>query len=80
LLLVADVPGVLEGGVAITDLTVERATELIAAGIAQGGMAAKLEAARRALTGGVRRVRISDIAGIADRTRGTSITLTPSTV
>jgi acetylglutamate kinase len=37
-------------------------------------MAAKLQAALSALDGGVHRVRISDIAAIADATRGTVLT------
>jgi acetylglutamate kinase len=37
-------------------------------------MAAKLQAALSAIDGGVQRVRISDIAAIADATRGTVLT------
>lgn len=73
LLLVSDVPGVLEEGEAIAQLDEEGARRLVASGIAGGGMCAKLEAARRALDGGVGRVRISDIAAIEDPTRGTVV-------
>jgi acetylglutamate kinase len=71
LLLVADVPGVMRDGVVITHLTVADAQQLIADGIAVGGMQAKLQAGLAALAGGVPSVRISDIAAIADPTRGT---------
>ena len=74
LLLVSDVPGVLRDGVALGSLSVDEAQRLIDDGTAQGGMAAKLQAARAALDGGVHRVRISDIDAIADRARGTMLT------
>jgi acetylglutamate kinase len=76
LLLVADVPGVLDAGVAVAHVDVAGADALVARGIATGGMIAKLEAAKAALARGVARVRISDLAAIADATRGT--TLVPS--
>jgi acetylglutamate kinase len=47
---------------------------LIDDGTARGGMAAKLQAALSALEGGVQRVRISDIAAIANTDRGTILT------
>ncbi len=74
LLLVSDVPGVLRDGVALGSLSVDDAQRLIDDGTAQGGMAAKLQAALAALDGGVQRVRISDIDAIADRERGTMLT------
>lgn len=73
LLLVADVEGVVHAGGVIRCLSPERARELLADGVATGGMRAKLQAALTALDGGVARVRISDIAAIADRQRGTSL-------
>jgi acetylglutamate kinase len=73
LVLVADVPGVLENGTTIPELSVEAGADLVRRGIATGGMAAKLEAAALALTGGVRCVRIAGVAGIADMTAGTRI-------
>lgn len=71
LLLVADVPGVLCDGKVIPALTPDDARSLIAHGTAIGGMRAKLEAGLRAIEGGVLCVRISDLAAIADRGRGT---------
>jgi acetylglutamate kinase len=74
LVLVADVPGVLEDGTMIPELSVEAGAELVRKGVATGGMAAKLEAAALALSGGVGCVRIAGVAGIADITAGTRIT------
>ncbi|MEP6491591.1 MAG: acetylglutamate kinase [bacterium] len=73
LLLVADVPGVMRDGEVIRALTPDTAFALIADGTAVGGMHAKLQAGLTALAGGVRVVRISDIAAIADPTRGTML-------
>ncbi len=73
LMLVADVPGVLRDGVPAATLDVEEAEQLIVSGVAQGGMAAKLQAARAAIDGGVSRVRIGDVAAINERSRGTMI-------
>jgi len=75
LVMLSDIPGVLLDGVAAGSLSDEDARELIAGGIAKDGMAAKLEAAVVALEGGVARVRICDLAGVADVTRGTTLTL-----
>ena len=74
LLLVSDVPGVLREGVALANLSSDDAQRLIDDGTALGGMAAKLQSAIGALEGGVERVRISDIAAIEDRERGTMLT------
>ena len=74
LLLVSDVAGVLLGGQPVAALGPEDAQRLIDDGTARGGMAAKLQAALSALDGGVQRVRISDIAAIADAHRGTILT------
>lgn len=79
LLLVTDVPAVLapgtDGALApIETLDAHEAQALVAEGVAKGGMAAKLAAARSALEAGVARVRITDVAGIADATRGTVVT------
>ena len=73
LLLVADVEGVMRDGRCVPCLTPADASELLADGIASGGMRAKLQAALAALDGGVARVRISDVAAIADPGRGTSL-------
>jgi acetylglutamate kinase len=73
LLLVADVEGVMRDGNVISRLSPEEARGMLANGTAAGGMRAKLQAGLTALDGGVARVRISDIAAIADRGRGTSL-------
>jgi acetylglutamate kinase len=75
LLLIADVEGVRDAqGELVLNLSLESARELIATGVAAGGMAAKLESAHAALAGGVDRVRICDLSGLVDSERGTSIT------
>jgi len=74
LLLVSDVAGVLKDGVPVSVLALDDAHKLIDDGTAQGGMAAKLQAAIAALEGGVERVRISDIAAIEQLERGTVLT------
>ena len=75
LLLIADVEGVRGArGDIVPALSIESSRELIASGIAAGGMAAKLESAHLALLAGVDRVRICDLAGLADSERGTFIT------
>lgn len=75
LLLIADVEGVRDAnGDFVPVLTLESARDLIANGVATGGMAAKLESAHAALVAGVDRVRISDLAGLVDNERGTFIT------
>lgn len=75
LLLVSDVPGVLIDGEVVGSLTSDRARALIAGGTAVQGMAAKLEAAIVALDGGVPRVRICDLSGMSDFSRGTTMTV-----
>jgi acetylglutamate kinase len=57
----------------IPELTSAAARQLIADGTAVGGMRAKLHAGLRAIEGGVPQVRISDLAAIADHTRGTTL-------
>ena len=74
LLLVSDVAGVLVDGAPVDELDADTAQQLIADGIAAGGMGAKLQAALAALAGGVERVRISDIAAIESLDRGTVLT------
>jgi acetylglutamate kinase len=71
LLLVADVAGVICDGRVVAQLTADEARTLLSDGTAAGGMHAKLQAAVRALEGGVQCVRISDIGAIADPRRGT---------
>ena len=74
LLLVSDVPGVLLDGEVVGSLTPHDVRRLIDAGMAMNGMAAKLEAALVALDGAVPCVRICDLAGVADSSRGTMLT------
>jgi acetylglutamate kinase len=75
LLLITDVEGVYDDrGSVIPNLDVQDARELVVKGVAEGGMAAKLESAHAALAAGVNRVRISDLVGLVDAMRGTFIT------
>jgi acetylglutamate kinase len=80
LVLVVDVPGVLDNGALIPALDLEQAESLVANGVAAGGMAAKLEAAGAALHGGVTRVRITGLEGIGNPDAGTRVLLSPSPV
>jgi acetylglutamate kinase len=73
LALVSDVPGVLVNEKPLDKITCGRARSLMKDGSATGGMHAKLVAAITAVDGGVARVRITDLAGIKDRERGTFI-------
>lgn len=73
LLLIADVPGVLERGEVVATLDSSRVRAMISAGTVTAGMIAKLEASSRALANGVSSVRIGDIEAIADAQRGTRI-------
>lgn len=75
LVLVADVPGVLEAGAVIPTIDEAMAQRLISSGVAAGGMAAKLDAALTALRGGAKAVRISGLDGISDSSAGTRIVL-----
>lgn len=77
LLFLADVPGVLVHGEVLGALDAAQARELIASGVAAGGMAAKLQAALDALAAGVRKVRIGALGALRDDARGTTITLSP---
>lgn len=74
LLLLADVDGVLVDGQVVPLLDADGAATLIAAGTAAGGMAAKLEAALRALEAGVPRVRIGGVGALSDPSSGTALT------
>ena len=71
ILFLADVPGVLVDGAVAPELDGGQARALIAAGIAVGGMAAKLEAAQAALAAGVPRARIGGLDALRDATKGT---------
>ena len=75
LLLVADVPAVLDAtGVPLATLDLSEVGALVRAGVAKGGMIAKLEAAVRAVAQGVPCVRIGGIAAIPDSALGTVVT------
>jgi acetylglutamate kinase len=79
LLLIADVEGVRdENGDILASLSCDAARELVVNGTAGGGMAAKLESAEAALSAGVVRVRIGDLAALDDEARGTFITQSQS--
>ena len=73
LLFLADVSGVLVDGEPLASITPDDAHALIERGVAAGGMAAKLDAARVALAHGVARIRITDLRGLDEPTRGTSL-------
>jgi acetylglutamate kinase len=74
LLLIADVEGVRDGsGETAPSLNGEAIRELIANGIAVGGMAAKLESAQAAVAAGVPRVRIGDLGALSNERSGTFI-------
>jgi acetylglutamate kinase len=60
LIFLTDVPGVLDEAKQVRPvLTAEESERLMAAGVATGGMLAKLKAALAALKGGVQQVRIA---------------------
>lgn len=73
LLFVTDVAGVRVGGATTSHLDAEGVNALIARGEAGGGMEPKLNAALRALSGGVPRVRIGSLEMILDNGSGTLI-------
>lgn len=73
LLFVADVEGVMREGSLLSWVETSQIPKLISDGIARAGMAAKLDAARNALFRGVQRVRISDLNGIVDASRGSIV-------
>ena len=77
LLLLADVPGVLDAnGIALPSLDTEGVAALMRDGTATDGMRAKLQAAGTALEAHVTRVRIGDLDLLRDPTRGTLVTTT----
>jgi len=73
LVFVADVPGVVVREAIAPSLATDAAADLIRAGIAAGGMAAKLEAGFAALSKGVKRVRIANLDALDDPAQGTSL-------
>ena len=77
LLFVSDVPGVAMDGVAQPTLAAAEIEPMIEAGVASGGMAAKLRAAGHALQAGVRAVRIGDLDMFEHATAGTRLLTAP---
>jgi len=74
LFLMIDVAGVLDADKqCIGALTLDAARDLVASGIAGGGMAAKLDASAQALIGGVAQVRIGDLAALSLPGAGTTV-------
>ena len=80
LLFVSDVPGVTIDGVAQPTLAAAEIEQMIEAGVATGGMAAKLRAAADALRAGVRAVRIGDLDMLEHATAGTRLLSSPPVV
>lgn len=72
-LLVSNIPGVLEGEAVIPQITADEVEELIASGVASGGMAPKLRAAGRAARAGVGEVRIGGLELLATDGAGTRV-------
>lgn len=72
-LLVSNVPGVLRAGKRIEEVTAGELEQLIADGIAGGGMIPKLRAAMRAAAAGVGEVRIGDLTLLTEAGAGTRI-------
>ncbi len=80
LLFVSDVAGVAVQGVTQPTLAAAEIEQMIAGGVAAGGMAAKLRAAAQALRAGVRAVRIGDLDMFEHATAGTRLLATPPAV
>ncbi len=80
LVLVADVPGVLDEGQVVRRVDADAVAVLIRRGVITGGMAAKLEAAAIAASGGVKQVRIAGVSGVLDVSAGTRFQSSPSPV
>jgi acetylglutamate kinase len=80
LLFVSDVPGVTIDGVTQPTLAAAEIESIIEAGVATGGMAAKLRAAGLALGAGVRAVRIGDLDMFEHATAGTRLLAAPPAV
>ena len=76
LYLLADVAGVLDAEKnLIVSMTLKEGRALVEAGVAAGGMAAKLDAASIALSAGVPRVRVGNLAALREPNGGTTIVL-----
>ncbi len=77
LLFVSNVPGLLADGKLVATLTPADAESLIEDGVIVGGMIPKVRSAMLALSNGVKAVRITDLAGLA---QGTGTTVVPDSV
>jgi acetylglutamate kinase len=73
-LLVSNIPGVLDGEAVLAQVGADAVEELIASGIASGGMAPKLRAAARAAAAGVADVRIGGLELLTGEGAGTRVT------
>jgi acetylglutamate kinase len=73
LTIVTDMPGVMIDGQPAAKLSCDQAHAMMRDGTATGGMQAKLIAAMAAVDGNVPRVRITDLDGIKDQSRGTQV-------
>jgi acetylglutamate kinase len=58
LIYLTDVPGVLDGDKVVSSIACEEIESMVQARVVSGGMVLKLEAAKRAIEGGVREVKI----------------------
>jgi acetylglutamate kinase len=73
LLYLTDVAGVLENEKVVGELTIADAQQMIALGVATGGMALKLRAAVAALKAGIAKVRVGSLDMLWDVNAGTAI-------
>ncbi|HEX6070930.1 MAG TPA: acetylglutamate kinase [Longimicrobiaceae bacterium] len=72
-LMVSNIPGVLDGEAVIPEIDAAAVEELIASGVASGGMAPKLRAAARAAAAGVGEVRIGGLELLIGNGAGTRV-------
>jgi acetylglutamate kinase len=73
LLFITDVPGVMQDGVVLNEVSVGEVESLIRSATASGGMALKLKAAMKALSMGVASVRIGTFLTLHNPNAGTRI-------
>lgn len=75
MIFLTNVPGVLEDGAVVPELTAQQAQAMIASGVISGGMIPKVRSALAACEAGVGAARITDLAGLAAGT-GTRVLAT----
>jgi acetylglutamate kinase len=68
MIFLTNVPGVLQDGHVLAELTAQQATEMIETGVVTGGMIPKVRSALAAVWAGVGAARITDLAGLAANT------------